>query len=112
MLSPAQEARVLDVLGDCPSGTLRTYCLDCLAAAVKIPPAHAADLVAFVQPREPRATARFVTAASATRTDMTRMTFSSGDQTRRFRGYVERILKARVGRGARNANRAVRLAVA
>jgi len=49
MLSPAQEARVLDVLGDCPSGTLRTYCLDCLAAAVTIPPAHAADLVAFVQ---------------------------------------------------------------
>jgi len=49
MLSPAQEARVLDVLGDCPSGTLRTYCLDCLAAAVKIPPAHAADLVAFAQ---------------------------------------------------------------
>jgi hypothetical protein len=49
MLSRAQEARVLEVLGDCPSGTLRTYCLDCLAAAVKIPPAHAADLVAFVQ---------------------------------------------------------------
>ena len=49
MLSPAQEARVLEVLGDCPSGTLKTYCLDCLAAAVKIPPAHAADLVAFVQ---------------------------------------------------------------
>ena len=49
MLSRAQEARVLEVLGDCPSGTLRTYCLDCLAAAVKIPPAHAANLVAFVQ---------------------------------------------------------------
>ena len=49
MLSRAQEARVLAVLGDCPSGTLRTYCLDCLAAAVNIPPAHAADLVAFVQ---------------------------------------------------------------
>ncbi len=49
MLSRAQQARVLAVLGDCPSGTLRTYCLECLAAAVKIPSAHAADLVAFVQ---------------------------------------------------------------
>ncbi len=49
MLSRAQEARVLEVLGACPSGTLRTYCLDCLAAAVNIPPARAADLVAFVQ---------------------------------------------------------------
>ena len=49
MLSSAQEARVLEVLGDCPSGTLRTYCLDCLAAAVSIPPAHAANLIAFVQ---------------------------------------------------------------
>ena len=49
MLSRAQEARVLEVLGDCPSGTLRTYCLDHLAAAVKIPAAHAAYLVAFIQ---------------------------------------------------------------
>ena len=49
MLSRAQEARVLEVLGDCPSGTQRTYCLEHLAAAVKIPPAHTADLVGFVQ---------------------------------------------------------------
>jgi hypothetical protein len=49
MLSRAQEARVLEVLAACPSGTLTTYCLDHLAAAVKIPVAHAADLVAFVQ---------------------------------------------------------------
>jgi hypothetical protein len=49
MLSCAQEARVLEVLGDCPSGILRTYCLDCLTTAVNILPAHAADLVVFVQ---------------------------------------------------------------
>ncbi len=49
MLSRAQQPRVLEVLRDCPSGTLRTYCLDHLAAAVKIPPTHAGDLVAFVQ---------------------------------------------------------------
>jgi len=49
VLSRAQEARVLDVLADCPSGMLRTYCLEHLAAAVKIPPSHAPDLVAFVQ---------------------------------------------------------------
>lgn len=49
MLSRAQEARVLEVLGDCSSGTLRTYCLDHLAAAVKIPPTPAADLIAFLQ---------------------------------------------------------------
>jgi len=49
VLSPAQEVRVLAVLEDCPSGTLRTYCLEHLGAAVKIPPAQAADLLAFVQ---------------------------------------------------------------
>jgi hypothetical protein len=49
MLSRAQEARVLEVLGDCSSGILRTYCLDHLAAAVKIPPTPAADLIAFLQ---------------------------------------------------------------
>ena len=49
MLSSAQEARVLDLLADCPSGTVRTYCLELLAAAVKIPPALTADLITFVQ---------------------------------------------------------------
>ena len=41
MLSRAQEAWVLEVLGDCASGTLRTYCLEHLAAAVRmhLPPA-------------------------------------------------------------------------
>jgi len=49
MLSRAQGVRVLEVLRDSPSGTIRTYCLEHLAAAVKIAPAHAADLVAFLQ---------------------------------------------------------------
>jgi hypothetical protein len=49
MLSRAQEARVLEVLRDCPSGPIRTYCLEHLAAAGKIPSAHAADLIAFIQ---------------------------------------------------------------
>jgi hypothetical protein len=49
MLSRAQEAWVLEVLGDCPSGTLRTYCLELLAAAVKILPTHAADLITFLE---------------------------------------------------------------
>ena len=49
MLSRAQEARVLVVLGDCPSGTVRTCCLEHLLAAVKVPTAHAFDVVAFVQ---------------------------------------------------------------
>ena len=49
MLTRAQEARVLEVLGDCQSGILRTYCLEHLAVAVKIPPVHDADLVTFIQ---------------------------------------------------------------
>ena len=49
MLLRAQGVRVLEVLRDSPSGTIRTYCLEHLAAAVKIAPAHAADLVAFLQ---------------------------------------------------------------
>jgi hypothetical protein len=49
MLSRAQEARVLEVLRDSPSDTIRTYCLEHLAAAVKILPTHAADLIAFLQ---------------------------------------------------------------
>ena len=49
MLSRAQEARVRDVLVDHPPGTIQTYCLEHLAAAVKIPPGHLADLAAFVR---------------------------------------------------------------
>src|SRR5260370_8936287 len=49
MHSRAQEAGVLKVLGDCPSGTMRTYCLEHLLAATEIPSAHAFDLVAFAQ---------------------------------------------------------------
>jgi len=61
MLARAQEARVLQVLRDCPSGTIRAYCLEHLAATGKIPPAQVADLS--------KATARRSTAASATQTD-------------------------------------------
>jgi hypothetical protein len=49
MLSRAQQARVLDVLRDCPSDATRTYCLEHLAVAVKIPSRHAADLITFLQ---------------------------------------------------------------
>ena len=49
MLSRAQEARVRDVLVNHPPGTIQTYCLEHLAAAVKIPPGHLADLAAFVR---------------------------------------------------------------
>jgi hypothetical protein len=49
MLSRAQEARVLEVLRDCPPDAIRTYCLDHLSAAGRIPLAHTADLIAFIQ---------------------------------------------------------------
>jgi hypothetical protein len=49
MLSRAHEARVLDVLRDCPSDAISTYCLEHLAAAVRIPATHAADLITFLQ---------------------------------------------------------------
>jgi len=49
MLSRAQEARVREVLASHPPGALQTYCLEHLAAAVKIPPGHLADLAAFVR---------------------------------------------------------------
>ena len=49
MLSRAQEARVRDILGNHPPGIIQTYCLEHLAAAVKIPPGHLADLAAFVR---------------------------------------------------------------
>ena len=49
MLSRAQEARVRDVLANHPPGTIQTYCLEHLAAAVEIPVAHFADLAAFIR---------------------------------------------------------------
>ena len=49
MLSRAQEARVRDVLGNRPPGIIQTYCLEHLAAAVKIPPGHLPDLTVFVR---------------------------------------------------------------
>jgi hypothetical protein len=49
MLSRAQEARVREVLASHPPGAIQTYCLEHLAAAVKIPPGHLADLAAFVR---------------------------------------------------------------
>jgi hypothetical protein len=49
MLSRAQEARVREVLGDHPPGTIQTYCLEHLAAAAKIPPGHLADLAVFIR---------------------------------------------------------------
>ncbi len=49
MLSRAQEARVRAVLGDHPPGTIRTFCLEHLAAAAKVPAEHATDLAAFVR---------------------------------------------------------------
>ena len=49
MLSRAQEARVRDVLGNHPPGTIQMYCLEHRAAAVKIPLGHLADLAAFVR---------------------------------------------------------------
>jgi len=49
MLSRAQEARVRDVLANHPPGTIQTYCLEHLAAAVKIPPGHLAGPAAFVR---------------------------------------------------------------
>ena len=49
MLSRAQEARVRDALTEHPPGTIQMYCLEHLAAAALIPPAHLADLAAFVR---------------------------------------------------------------
>jgi hypothetical protein len=49
MLSRAQEARVRDALTHHPPGTIQLYCLEHLAAAALIPPAHLADLAAFVR---------------------------------------------------------------
>lgn len=49
MLSRAQELRVREVLGNHPPGTIRTFCLEHLAAAAKVPTEHAADLAAFVR---------------------------------------------------------------
>jgi hypothetical protein len=49
MLSRAQEARVREILGDHQPGTPPVYCLEHLAATAQIPPAHLADLAAFVR---------------------------------------------------------------
>ena len=49
MLSRAQEARVRDILGNHPPGIIQRYCLEHLAAAVRIPRGHLADLAAFVR---------------------------------------------------------------
>jgi hypothetical protein len=49
MLSRAQEARVREILGNGPPGTLPVYCLEHLATTAQIPPAHLADLAAFVR---------------------------------------------------------------
>lgn len=44
-----KRARVLEVLRNSPSDTIRTYCLEHLAAAVKIAPTHAAEFLACLQ---------------------------------------------------------------
>ena len=49
MLSRAQEARVREILGNHRPGTLPAYCLEHLPATAQIPPAHLADLAAFVR---------------------------------------------------------------
>ena len=49
MLSRAQEARVRELLGSHLPGTSPRYCLEHLAATAQIPPAHLADLAAFVR---------------------------------------------------------------
>ncbi len=49
MLSRSQEARVREILGNGPPGTLPVYCLEHLATTAQIPPAHLADLAAFVR---------------------------------------------------------------
>ena len=49
MLSRAQEARVREILGSHLPGTQPAYCLEHLAATAEIPPAHLADLAAFVR---------------------------------------------------------------
>lgn len=49
MLSRAQEARVREILGNHTPGIPPVYCLEHLAATAQIPPAHLADLAAFVR---------------------------------------------------------------
>ena len=49
MLSRAQEARVREIRGRHTPGTLPAYCLEHPAATAQIPPAHLADLAAFVR---------------------------------------------------------------
>ena len=49
MLSRAQEARVREILESHLPGTSPAYCLEHLAASAQLPPAHLADLAAFVR---------------------------------------------------------------
>ena len=49
MLSRAQEARGREIHGSHAPGTLPAYCLEHRAATAQIPPAHLADLAAFVR---------------------------------------------------------------
>jgi len=51
MLSRAQGARVREILGHRPPAIIPppVYCLEHLAATAQIPPAHLADLAAFVR---------------------------------------------------------------
>ena len=50
MLSRAQEARVREILENRAPGIISpVYCLEHLAATAQIPPAHLADLAAFVR---------------------------------------------------------------
>ena len=49
MLSRAQEARVRQTLKNRPQGAFPVYCFEHLAATAEIPPAHLADLAAFVR---------------------------------------------------------------
>jgi len=49
MLSRAQEARVRGILWSGPPGIIRTYCLEHLAIAAKIPPGHMSDLAVFAR---------------------------------------------------------------
>ena len=75
MLSRAQEARVREVLGSHLPGTLPAYCLEHLAATAQIPPAHLADLAAFV---------RNLRACGACQTDFGGICGAGGHETARL----------------------------
>jgi hypothetical protein len=46
---PRAGGQVREILGNGPPGTLPVYCLEHLATTAQIPPAHLADLAAFVR---------------------------------------------------------------